>query len=349
MKKISITLFFLGLGLLIGGAAWLGTDSIIKSFLTVGFQGISLLTLWQVLIILLLSWAWYTIYPHIELIRFIWARFLREGAATCLPFSQVGGILLSIRAVCYKKYRYIKNPENLTLAQGISLNIVDVTTETLAQVIFILSGISLLIMGQYHDTLRNMTVPGTHISLKWFIIIGIVFLFLGIGCLIWSQRQGMTLIRKIVGFLSKNIAQQWGDQITASTENLQDSLNRIWSHPTNVLFSCLLHLIGWFAGAVGTWLCYQFLGASINISQAITIEALVCVALSVGFLVPASVGIQEGAYVILGSIFGIDPHLSFSLSLLRRARDILIGIPTLLLWQVIEIHSLRQNPDGKKK
>jgi len=52
--------------------------------------------------------------------------------------------------------------------------------------------------------------------------------------------------------------------------------------------------------------------------------------------------VQEAAYVALGLIFGIDSQISLSLSLLRRGRDILIGIPVLLGWQVVEMNRLRK-------
>lgn len=348
MKKISLILFFLGLTLLIGGVAWIGMNSIIQSFWSVGLKGLTILTLWQIMVIILLGWAWHAVCPNISVIRLMWARFLRESAATCLPFSQIGGILLSIRTVCFKKHPYTKNPSNISVAQGISANIVDITTETLGQIIFTIVGIGILIVGQYHETLHNVTLPGIKISLKWLIILGIIFLFLISFSLVWSQRQGSTFIRKSLNFLSKNIAKQWTDQINANASTLQNALDQIWAKPKNILLSCFLHFIGWLAGAVGTWLCYRFLGANINIQEAITIEALICVALSIGFLVPANVGVQEGAYVVLGSIFGLDPHLSFSLSLIRRARDILIGVPCLLLWQALEIHSLRKYPNEEK-
>lgn len=307
-----------------------------------------MLTLWQGIVIVILSWAWHVICPDVNMGRLTWARFLRESAATCLPFSQVGGILLSIRAVCFKGYVYLKNPENLSVARGIGINIVDITTETLSQIAFIIIGICLLILGQYHETLRDINIPGLAINLKWLIIMGIFLLLIGITSMIWSQRQGSAFIKKAVNFLSKHIAHQWEDQISANADSLQQTLNQIWSSPKNVLFSCIIHFIGWMAGAVGTWICYAFLGTHISFQAAITIESLVCVAMSIGFLVPASVGIQEGAYVIMGSIFGIDPHLSFSLSLIRRARDILIGIPVLLIWQIAEIHYLRKYPEEKK-
>jgi hypothetical protein len=40
-------------------------------------------------------------------------------------------------------------------------------------------------------------------------------------------------------------------------------------------------------------------------------------------------------------LFGIPPEISLGVSLLRRARDIAIGIPVLLIWQWIEVRRLR--------
>ncbi|WP_282023959.1 lysylphosphatidylglycerol synthase domain-containing protein [Commensalibacter papalotli (ex Botero et al. 2024)] len=349
MKKISIILFFLGLSLIIAGAAWIGADSIFKSVFSIGVGKLLILSLWQLMIIVVLGWAWHCICPQLGLVRLFWARTLRESAATCLPFSQIGGIVLGVRAVCFKGYKYIKNPSDLSVSQGISSNIVDITTETLGQVLFIIIGIITLLIGGYHTHLPDFPLFGIHVNLKWFIILSILLLILGLIPFIWTQRQGSLLFRKIFNSLSSNIAQQWNGKIASSAESLQESLDQIWANPTRIIYSCFIHFAGWMGSGIGTWICYHFLGADINLMEAITIEALVCVVLTIGFIVPASVGIQEGAYVLIGAIFGIDPSLSFGLSILRRARDLIIGIPALLLWQFSEIQYLRKNPDKNKK
>lgn len=348
MKKISIILFFLGLSLIIEGAAWIGAKSIIESVISVGLSGLIILTLWQLFIIFTLTIAWYSVCPNLGFIRLGLARTLREAAATCLPFSQIGGIILGIRAVYFRGFHSTKNKHVPSIVDSISANIVDITTEIIGQILFIIVGIIILLTNGYHNNLHNIHLLGYDINFTWFIILGSVLLSTCIIPLIWTQRQGSAFFRKIIDFLSKNIAQQWSGQLTSGTDSLKQSLDQIWSNPRRVAMSCFIHFIGWMGGAVGTWICYRFLGAQINIFEAIAIEAIVCVALSLGFLVPASIGIQEGAYVVLGTIFGIDPHLSFGLSILRRARDVLIGIPSLLLWQIAEIRYLRKHPKEKK-
>ena len=41
---------------------------------------------------------------------------------------------------------------------------------------------------------------------------------------------------------------------------------------------------------------------------------------------------QEAGYAGLGAIFGVPPELSLGVSIIRRARDLAVGVPILLLW-----------------
>ena len=57
---------------------------------------------------------------------------------------------------------------------------------------------------------------------------------------------------------------------------------------------------------------------------------------SIAFAVPNAVGVQEGAYILLGASFGLTPETALALSLLKRARDLTIGVPALVAWQLLE-------------
>jgi hypothetical protein len=57
--------------------------------------------------------------------------------------------------------------------------------------------------------------------------------------------------------------------------------------------------------------------------------------------VPVNAGVQEAGYAGLGAIFGVPPELSLAVSLVRRARDVVIGVPILLIWQYVEMRRLR--------
>jgi uncharacterized membrane protein YbhN (UPF0104 family) len=53
-------------------------------------------------------------------------------------------------------------------------------------------------------------------------------------------------------------------------------------------------------------------------------------------MTPGALGFQEGAYVLVGPLFGLGPESALALSLIKRAKDLAIGAPALLIWQVGE-------------
>jgi hypothetical protein len=57
---------------------------------------------------------------------------------------------------------------------------------------------------------------------------------------------------------------------------------------------------------------------------------------SAGFFIPASLGVQEGGYLVFGMLFGLSPEVALALSLVRRVRQLLVGVPALFAWQYYE-------------
>ena len=71
----------------------------------------------------------------------------------------------------------------------------------------------------------------------------------------------------------------------------------------------------------------------------LAIESLLYAIRTAAFVVPQAVGVQEGAYILLGAGFGLDPDMALALSLLKRGRDLAIGLPAIAIWQAIEGHA----------
>jgi hypothetical protein len=61
---------------------------------------------------------------------------------------------------------------------------------------------------------------------------------------------------------------------------------------------------------------------------------------AVAFVSPGALGVQEGAYVLAAPLLGIAPSPALLLSLLKRGKDIAIGVPALLIWQAGEGRAL---------
>src|SRR5947207_475699 len=97
-----------------------------------------------------------------------------------------------------------------------------------------------------------------------------------------------------------------------------------------------LHIGGWIGNALVAWMAFRLIGSRIELASVVAIESLVAAARSVGVLVPNALGVQEAAYTVLTPLFGAGAELGLAVSLLKRARDIVLGVPVLLVWQAIE-------------
>ena len=78
----------------------------------------------------------------------------------------------------------------------------------------------------------------------------------------------------------------------------------------------------------------------------LTIESLIYCTRALAFFVPSAVGVQEGGYIMIGAALGLAPDLALSLSLLKRGRDLLIGVPALVSWQLLEFRAHRAAASG---
>jgi len=95
-------------------------------------------------------------------------------------------------------------------------------------------------------------------------------------------------------------------------------------------------MVCWFGAAAGTWLILAFIGHPLPYLSVVAIESLLFAIRNAAFIAPSGLGVQEGAYVLLGPLFGLPAEAALALSLLKRGRDIAIGVPMLLSWQLLE-------------
>jgi uncharacterized membrane protein YbhN (UPF0104 family) len=97
-----------------------------------------------------------------------------------------------------------------------------------------------------------------------------------------------------------------------------------------------LHLLEWLATGAEAWLALRLMNVPITFTAATGIEGLLYAIRSVAFMVPMAAGVQEGGYLVVGAAFGLPPDQALALSLLKRGRDLALGVPPLLGWQVLE-------------
>ena len=97
-----------------------------------------------------------------------------------------------------------------------------------------------------------------------------------------------------------------------------------------------MHFAGWIAAAGGVWIAFHLIGQRVDFASVIAIESLICATRSAALFVPNALGVQEAAYAVLTPLFGIGPEIGLAVSVLKRARDIALGLPILAIWQAVE-------------
>jgi len=304
----------LGLALALYLVKYVGLGAVFAAAVAVGWGGFAILCLYALGLFVLLGAAWYVLQPKSSRIRlgvFVWARMVRDAASEVLPFSQLGGMLFGARAA-------ILHGVSSPLSFGSM--IVDVTTEMLAQIAYIALGVVIL----------STRAPRTSFaaSLTTVVVIGLAVAALAGGLFLAFQRYGHRLTDKLAARLLP--------RAVTTTAAVGAALDAIYDSPARVGVSATLHLAAWIASAVGTWIAFRLIGVRADLASVMAIESLVYATRSAAAFIPNALGVQEAAYAVLAPLFGIGAEFGLAVSLLKRARDIAVGVPILLIWQGVE-------------
>jgi putative membrane protein len=259
----------------------------------------------------LMGLAWGVLLRGAEPWVAVWGRFVRDAGSEVLPLSQVGGYVLGTRAVALA---------GVPATQGAASTIVDVTLEFVAQLAYVALGLVWLLRLHAGGIDPELGVLGLAVAS----CLAIAFIAV--------QRRGMRYVDRIARILG----QGWAEKTAAGAAALHQALEAIYLLRGSVRVSLALHLACWIASASEVSVALWFAGQPLPFGDAMVIESFVHAIRTTAFVVPNSMGVQEGAYILLGGAFGLSPEMALALSLLKRARDLTIGLPVIALWQAIE-------------
>jgi putative membrane protein len=146
------------------------------------------------------------------------------------------------------------------------------------------------------------------------------------------QRHGFGFFDRFVHLLGRS----WAQRTAAGAAAVHAALAGIYRRKTSLFAGFALHLACWIVSAVEVWIALRFAGAPLGFATVLVIESQVYAIRTVAFAIPNDVGVQEGAYILIGAAFGLTPEMALAISLLKRARDLVIGLPALGIWQAVE-------------
>ena len=299
---------------LVGLVAWFGGRSIGAEVLHAGWAiPANILVHMAQLFCAAMAWRLLVGDPSRTRWQFLRLRCIREGVNSLLPVAQIGGPLVAIRVMIAEGI-----PGSIAAA-GTTL---DLTVEAAMQLVYTLLGLAIL--------------GGLGIQPEWvrWVEGGLLLGVLGVLGFVLAQRAG--LMRLIEGLL------QWLHKLFPrlsfeSLKGLHDELMRLQQDRWAMAKAAGLQICAWSGGCFEVYLGLLAMGHPVTLPQAFVIECLGMAARSAGFAVPGSLGVQEGGFILVGGLFGLAPETALALSMVKRLRELLVGVAGLLLWQRVEI------------
>ncbi len=309
-----------GVGVVTGLVIYFGAGDVLRVLSAVRLSGFGEYVLAQLGITLGLGLCWRMLLRSRRRGSFwlcTWGRMVRDATGEFLPFSQVGGYVLGARVITLG---------GVNVADAAASTLGDITTEFLAQLVFIGIGLSIL---AHKVPSSGLLVP---------VAVGLsVAVVMGVGLVLVQRGAGAKMFRGIAA----RVAGLSGEGAAETIDRLQASLDIMYGERDRLAWAAFFHLVCWFGTATASYIGFHALGVPLSFTDAICIESMLHAIMALAFFVPGRVGIQEGAYTLLGGIFGIPPDVALSLSLMRRARDFVIAVPVLVVWQGIEAKRLK--------
>ena len=322
-KKIRIAFYLLAAG----GAALFtlllirqGAPHVIAAFASAGWW-IAAVAIYHLAVpVFLDAIAWWALFPKSERLS-LWQLFLMrwigESVSTLVPSAAVGGDMVRARLAAI-------NGAPLPIAASTVL--VDLTLGVFTQAAFTVLGVVLLVGATGQKNFVRPTLVGTFIGV------------LGVLGFYFVQRLGMfRFLAKIIARMANSL--EW-QSLVQGGETLDQSVRALYARRKAVFACCAWTILSLVLGSGEIWIALYALDLHATFVNALILQSVVLTIRSAAFAVPGGLGVQEGGYLFVGNLLGIPGDAAFALSLIARVRELALGIPGLICWQLIEARRL---------
>ncbi|MDJ0897052.1 MAG: flippase-like domain-containing protein [Alphaproteobacteria bacterium] len=284
--------------------------------LSVGGWGILLICLWRMIPLAFDAIGWHTLFHgtwKTKLYKPFWFRWIGESVNTLLPVGQLGGDVVRARLA-------IKDGAGGALTGATS--IFDVILGLCAQATLAVAALGLVL------ALHSMDDLVVALTLSTVAVAGAIYV------LFWLPRIGAVtvLVRMATSWSDNPSVQMVNGRAARVQAAIMDLYDRRW-----MLFAAYFWRVGACVLRVfETWFALKILGYDIGFEEALIIESLINLVRSVSFVIPGGLGVQEGGMVLFGSIVGLSPEVALALAVVKRMREVVVGLPALLGWTAME-------------
>ncbi len=316
--KVKLTIYLLGFA----GAALFtillvrqGVMAVGAAVVTAGW-GIAAIAAFHFVPILLDAIAWHVLFPKAVRPRWqslFWMRWIGESISNLIPSAAVGGDIVRAR---------LATIAGTPMAAAAASVIVDVTLGVVTQILFTLLGLILLVEATGRTSLVGPTLVGAIVAIA------------AIAGFYIAQRLGM--FRFVSVIITRLVKSPEWSSLVQKGETLDHTVREFYARRRGVLACCSWTIASLIGSSGEIFIALYALGAHPTFLNALILQSMAMTVKSAAFPVPGQLGVQESGYLVVGNLLGIPGETAFAISLLARFRDLIVGIPGLVLWQLIE-------------
>ena len=311
MRSLPLIAAGVGIAAIAVLVGYFGTGAVVHALVTIGLAGFAAVCLIHLVLMAAMGLAWRALLPGTRWWVPIWGRFVRD-------FGVGGAAAVAGRRLCHRRPCALAARHPGDAGGGDDDRRRDPRIRRPGRLHRARAGIA------------RQLKPDSQAAVPLAIGLGIgvlaAFAFLAM------QRRAIPLIDRIAGTLG----QGWAERTASGAAALHEALTATYRNRAGLTASFLLHLVCWIVSAAEIWVMLRFAGAPLPFAATLVIESLLYAARTAAFAIPNAVGVQEGAYILFGAAFGLSPETALALSLMKRARDLVIGLPTVAVWQIVE-------------
>jgi glycosyltransferase 2 family protein len=264
------------------------------------------------------AWDWRMLIRDAErpslatMLKLVW---IRESINGLLPVARIGGEIVSFRLL---------GRVGVRPATAVASLVVDMQLTLISQVVFALVALGYVLQLTSSDSVR---LAG---RLAWGLagLMPVLLLFALVQHARPFERAARTLNRVTSGKVYA---------LVGKSAHIDQSIKLIWRQTRVVVrYLFIWQTLQCLGLALEIWIALRVLGSDATFATAFVLEALIQLVSSVAFFVPGNIGVQEGGFVVIGGMLGIDAPTCLALAGARRVRDLLFFVPGLVFWQVAE-------------
>jgi putative membrane protein len=245
-----------------------------------------------------------------------WVTTVREGIDRLLPVASVGGGFAGVRLAGWR---------GIPAAAAAATVATEVLLTMMVLYVFTATGLFLLSdIGASEQTYRHVLIA-LLLGLPVPVITGLLL------------RSG-AVFGRLEAFLRPMVGET---ALSDGAAALDRELRACLSRGGSLVFAGILQFAAFVSASFEVWYALRLFGHPVDVGAAVMLESMTQAMRHVAFVVPAGLGVQEAGFVLFGHALGISSELALAVSMAKRMREVLCGVPALVSWQLREAARLR--------